>query len=103
MINNRDLLKNTLSHIQSERVPFNFFFTPSSLEKAEDYYGGPIDEVLDFPLRVGGLNSPKPIFALPTEFGKSARDEFGVLWSTGFSDNRYSFQNITACLWRVGI
>ena len=91
MINNRDLIKNTLSHIESERVPFNFFFTPFSLEKAEKHYGSPLDEILNFPIRVGGLNSPKPTFALPTEFGKSARDEFGVLWSTGFNDRGIPF------------
>jgi len=85
-MNNRDLIKNTLSHIQCEKIPFNIFFTPSALEKAEKYYGSPLDEVLNFPLRIGGLNSFKPTFAVPTEYGKYTRDEFGVLWSTGFDD-----------------
>ena len=85
-MDNRNLIKNTLLHIKSEKVPFNFFFTPSSLEKTEKYYGSPIDEVLNFPLRIVSLNSFKPLYALPTEYGKYTRDEFGVLWSTGFND-----------------
>jgi len=56
------------------------------LEKAEKYYGSPLEEALNFPLRVTGLNSPKPTFANPSEFGKLVKDEFGVTWSTGFND-----------------
>jgi hypothetical protein len=79
-------IKDTISHIETEKIPYNFFFTPLALKKAESYYGSPIDEKLDYPIRIGGLKSIKPVYAEPFIYGKYTRDEFGVLWTTGVID-----------------
>jgi len=38
--------------------------------------------VLDFPIRMTGLKSVKPLYAEPSRFGARAEDEFGVIWAT---------------------
>ncbi|HDY89623.1 MAG TPA: hypothetical protein ENH82_16115 [bacterium] len=67
-------------------MPYNFFFTPAALEKAQEHYGSPVDDVLNFPIRVNAVSSLKPVYAHPSDYGRNVRDEFGVLWSTGVTD-----------------
>ena len=80
MGNNREWIKKTLSHIQTEKVPYNFFFTPAALEKAQEHYGSPVDDVLNFPIRVNAVSSLKPVYAHPSDSGRNVREEFGVMW-----------------------
>ena len=43
-------------------------------------------ERLDLPMRMTSLQSIKPLYASPDEFGPTAIDEFGVVWSTNSID-----------------
>jgi uroporphyrinogen decarboxylase len=38
--------------------------------------------MLDFPIRMTGPKSVKPLYAPPEEFGPTLKDEFGVVWTT---------------------
>lgn len=87
MINNQDWIKSTLSHQDTGRVPYNFMFSPPTLEMVETYYGAsPIEEKLDFPIRMNAPTSIKPLYADPKVYGESIVDEFGVKWSTSNID-----------------
>jgi len=87
MTDNRQWIKSTLAHEQTDKVPYNFSFSPPARRKVEEHYGGgPIEDILDFPVRMTGMGSIKPLYASPREFGDSIRDEFGVLWSTSDID-----------------
>lgn len=86
MSTNRDWIRQTLAHDEPEAVPYYFDFTPPAKETIETYYGAPIEEHLQFPLRLKGLKTIKPLYADPDEFGETAQDEFGVVWSTSRID-----------------
>lgn len=83
---NRTWLENTLAHRPQEIVPYNFDFSPPAREKVESHYGSPIEELLNFPLRMTCPKSIKPLYAKPEKYGKSIIDEFGVVWSTNAID-----------------
>lgn len=85
-LNNREWIKDTLSHKENIGVPYNFYFSPVSLRSIEEYYGEGIEDVLDLPLRSNGTVSIKPLYADPDVFGDFAPDEFGVKWSTNKID-----------------
>ena len=86
MRKNKDWVFETLAHRESRAVPFFFDFTPMAREKVERHYGSPIEEVLNYPIRMGSYNSIKPLYAFPEKFGDKARDEWGVEWSTSKID-----------------
>ena len=86
MLGNREWVEKAISHQETERVPYCFDFTPPARRKAEAHYGSPIEEVLDFPIRMMGLKTIKPLYADPTEYGALARDEYGVGWRTSTRD-----------------
>ncbi|MBI4243296.1 MAG: hypothetical protein HY606_04320, partial [Planctomycetes bacterium] len=87
MCKNRHWIQDTISHQQTEAVPYNFMFSPLSRQSIETYYGGVcIEEIMDFPIRMSSPKSIKPLYATPAEFGKSVKDEFGVVWSTSNID-----------------
>lgn len=84
---NKEWIESVLAHENAQAVPFNFSFSPPALVKAEKHYGGsPIEEVLDFPIRMKGMKSIKPLYASSEEFGPYAKDEFGVQWTTSNMD-----------------
>ena len=84
---NRDWIIKTISHQGEWPVPYNFTFSPPARKKIEKFYGtDAIEEILDFPIRMSALKSIKPLYADPAVFGKTARDEFGVVWSTNELD-----------------
>jgi len=84
---NKEWIRKVLAHEAGQEVPFNFSFSPPALSKVEKHYGGsPIEEVLDFPIRMNGLKTIKPLYASPAEFGPYAKDEFGVRWTTNDID-----------------
>ena len=86
MADTKAWIRQTLRHEQPEAVPYNFMFSPPVQAALEEHYGNPLDEVLDFPLRMTGPASIKPLYAPPSRFGDSAVDEFGVVWSTSDID-----------------
>ena len=79
-------IRQTLEHEQPEAVPYNFMLSPPVQAALEKHYGNPLEEVLGFPLRMTGPASIKPLYAHPAQFGDSAVDEFGVVWSTSDID-----------------
>lgn len=95
MSGNRDWILETLAR-RTAAVPYNFMFSPPARRKVEEHYGGgPIEDVLDLPIRMSGPVSIKPLYADPGEFGPTARDEYGVVWSTSVIDRG---SPIRACL-----
>lgn len=87
MSKNREWIQKTLSHQETEAVPYLFSFSPPARRSLENYYGGTaIEDILEFPIRTTGPKSTKPLYAAPKDFGKTLRDEFGVLWSTSEID-----------------
>jgi uroporphyrinogen decarboxylase len=84
---NKEWIKKVLAHETAQAVPFNFSFSPPAQDKVEKHYGGsPIEEVLDFPIRMKGMKTIKPLYASPAEFGPYAKDEFEVRWTTNDLD-----------------
>lgn len=79
-------IRQTLAHEQPDAVPYNFMFSPPVQGMLERHYAPPLEDVLDFPLRMTGAASIKPLYAPPAQFGTSAIDEFGVVWSTSDID-----------------
>ena len=75
-----------ISHQELKVVPYYFDFTPPSRERVERYYGSPIEEALNFPIRMTGCKTVKPLYADPLNFGEMIKDEFGVVWSTSKID-----------------
>jgi uroporphyrinogen decarboxylase len=87
MITNKEWVQMAMARTSTCPVPFNFAFSPPARRAAEAYYGGsPIEEVLDFPFRVNGPGSGKPLYADSAQFGATVQDEFGVVWSTNDID-----------------
>ena len=83
MITNKEWVRLTLEHRETSGVPYNLGFSPPARQKIEDHYGdGPIEEFFNFPIRMTGMKSIKPLYADPNVFGKTAKDEYGVKWST---------------------
>jgi len=86
MQTNREWIEKTLRHEESDAVPYNFMFSPPALRRVEERYGGPIEETISLPIRMGGPASIKPLYADPALFGPTAKDEFGTVWSTSEID-----------------
>ena len=62
MMNNRMWIQKTISHQTTGAIPYNFSFSPPAVRKATAHYGGdPIKERLDFPIRMTGLKTIKPL------------------------------------------
>ncbi len=92
----KDWILNTLSHRESERVPFNFSFVPPVQRRLEEYYStNDLEQTFGLPIRMSGPKSIKPLYAHPDDFGATATDEFGVVWATNPNDRG---QPIGTCL-----
>ena len=86
-INDKEWVYNTLSHVEFGRTPYHFDFTPPARQKLVDYYGSEeIEDILKLPIRWGGPNTKKPLYADPDDYGSTLKDEFGVMWSVSKSD-----------------
>lgn len=86
MTDNRHWIEMIINHIDTGRVPFNFSFTPPARYALEEYYDSPLENVLDFPIRMSGPKSIKPLYADPEIYGETTGDEYGVSWSTSRLD-----------------
>jgi uroporphyrinogen decarboxylase len=84
--NNRKWIEMVLARRGLPAVPYNFMFSPVSQRIAENHYGSPIDDAINLPIRMSGTKSIKPLYADPAVFGKTAKDEYGVRWSTSTID-----------------
>lgn len=83
MRGNREWIEETLAHHETGAVPYNFLFSPPALERVQKHYGtDSIQDALNFPVRMTGMTSIKPLYAAPARFGETLTDEFGVVWST---------------------
>lgn len=79
-------IQSVLSHQEPDAVPYLFDFTPPAREKVERCYGSPIEDVLDFPVRMRSCTTIKPLYASPDIYGDLAKDEWGVTWATSSQD-----------------
>lgn len=84
---NQEWIKRTLAHKESPAVPYNFMLSPPSERMVLDHYGGDsVEDALNFPIRMSGAESIKPLYASPEIYGETITDEFGVIWSTNYRD-----------------
>ncbi len=87
MCKNRRWIEETLAHHDTGAVPYNFGFSPPALEVVRKHYGTEdIEDALDFPIRMTGCTSVKPLYAAPARFGQTVTDEYGVVWTTSDID-----------------
>lgn len=86
MKNDKKWLRTVLSHRNPDAVPYLFDFTPPAREIAESYYGSPIEDVLEFPMRMRSCTTIKPLYASPDTYGDLVKDEWGVTWKTSSQD-----------------
>jgi len=82
----KEWIQQTIKRGRTGSVPYNFSFSPPAAQAVRAHYGDDLEENLSLPIRMIGLKSPKPLYASPDEFGDTARDEFGVVWSTSRMD-----------------
>jgi len=84
---NQEWIRETLAHHDTGAVPYNFMFSPPALEVVRKHYGtDSVEHTLDFPIRMTGTTSVKPLYAAPAAYGDTITDEFGVTWSTSDID-----------------
>ena len=82
----RQWVRAVLSH-EDGPVPYNVPLSPVAQRRLQAHYGTEdLPEALGVPIRMRGCTSIKPLYASPAEFGPTAKDEFGVVWSTSQID-----------------
>lgn len=87
MATSKQWITAALAHEETERVPYNFSFSPPVRARLQEHYSiEDLEEFLCFPIRMNAPTSRKPLYASPAEFGERAVDEFGVTWSTSLID-----------------
>ncbi|UCD28021.1 MAG: hypothetical protein JSV03_13115, partial [Planctomycetota bacterium] len=87
MANHKRWIELVLSHQEPASTPYNFMFSPPARRRLEVHYGtANIEDILEMPIRMTGLQSIKPLYSKPAEFGPTVKDEFGVVWSTSEID-----------------
>jgi uroporphyrinogen decarboxylase len=84
---NKAWIKATVAHRETGAVPYNYSFSPPAAKRLREYYGvESLPDHLNLPFRMIGLNSRKPMYADPDEYGPTVTDEFGVVWATTHID-----------------
>ena len=84
---NKNWIQRVLRHQDGLPVPYNLPLSPVSRRKLEGHYGtDDVEGFLDLPIRMTGMQSVKPLYALPEEYGSRVKDEFGVVWATSDID-----------------
>ena len=87
MTDDRQWIISTLRHRQTHAVPYNLSLSPPARATLEAHYGtADLESALGLPIRSGGPRSVKPLYAVPAQFGPTATDEFGVVWTTSDID-----------------
>lgn len=68
-------------------VPYNLMLSPLPRRLLTQHYRTDgVEGHLDLPIRMTGPATIKPLYASPDEFGPTAADEFGVVWTTSRID-----------------
>lgn len=84
---NKQWIRRVLDHEDGVPVPYNLMFSPLPRRLLQEYYRtDDVEGYLDLPIRMTGLQTIKPLYASPHEFGSAATDEFGVVWTTNQID-----------------
>ncbi len=87
MCKDRDWIKATIAHEQTEAVPYNATFCPPVISALQEHFGtDDIKEALGFPIRTLWCIGARPLYASPAEYGERTTDEFGVLWANSDID-----------------
>ncbi len=87
MCRDRDWIKETVAHKQTDAVPYNATLSPPATAALQKHYGtDDVEEALGFPIRMSGCNSIRPLYASPAEYGRTTSDEFGVVWANSDID-----------------
>jgi len=82
----KELVRKAINHVETERVPYNFMFSPPAAKRLKEYYGtDDLVSALDMPMFFFGPKD-KPLYADPDIYGPTITDQFGVLWSTNKID-----------------
>jgi len=86
MTDAKELIRGAVEHRETDRVPYNFMFSPPAERRLKEYYG--VDDLiaaLDMPMFLFGTKD-KPLYADPDVYGETITDHFGVVWSTSKID-----------------
>ncbi len=84
-----DLVQAALRHEETERVPYNFMFSPPALRKLQEYLGETDAQTwVGSHLYLYGC-ADKPLYADPGQYGPTIADPWGVVWSTSEIDRGY--------------
>ena len=76
MNHDREWVKRALAHEEQELVPYNFSVTPPGQRKLEAHYRTKdFEETLEFPIRMSGMKTVKPLYADPGKHGPTLKDE----------------------------
>jgi uroporphyrinogen decarboxylase len=87
MISHKEWIESSLDHRETRPVPYNFSFSPPIRRILEQRLGtDDVEAFLDFPIRCAEVRSSKPLYADPTIYGNTIKDDFGVIWSTNSID-----------------
>ena len=80
---NIEWINRVISHQEGLPIPYNIGFLSTTRRLIEKYYDkGSIEEALNYPIRETFLNETKPQYASPDIYGKTIKDDFGVIWET---------------------
>lgn len=81
-----EFISAAIQHRETERIPYNFMFSPPAERRLKEYYGvQDLVASLDMPIFLFGPKD-KPLYADPDVYGETIRDQFGVVWSTSRID-----------------
>lgn len=84
-----DLVNAALRHVETERVPYNFMFSPPAARRLQEYLGETdLDAWVGAQLYLYGC-SDKPLYAHPAQYGPTITDQWGVVWATSEIDRGY--------------
>jgi len=82
----KELVRSATEHRETEKVPYNFMFSPPAEERLKRYYGTEdLITALEMPMFLFGPKD-KPLYADPQVYGETITDQFGVVWSTSRID-----------------
>lgn len=82
----KELVRSAVEHKETNRVPYNFMFSPPADRRLRKYYGADdLIAALDMPMFFFGPKD-KPLYADPEIYGETITDQFGVVWSTSRID-----------------
>jgi uroporphyrinogen decarboxylase len=85
----RELVYAALRHEETQRIPYDFMFSPPAAAALCEYWGtDDLQGFLDTNLYLF-FCCDKPLYASPDQYGPTITDEFGVVWSTSYLDRGY--------------